>query len=64
MLFEIQDLWGQGQDLLSDFVHDTLTINICYLIILRIKSAVLFKKKKKKKGLKSKICIHSYRPAT
>ena len=49
MLFEIQDLWGQGQDLLSDFVHDTLTINICYLIILRIKSAVLFKKKKRKK---------------
>lgn len=48
MLFEIQDLWGQGQDLLSDFVHDTLTINICYLIILRIKSAVLFKKKEKR----------------
>lgn len=48
MLFEIQDLWGQGQDLLSDFVHDTLTINICYLIILIIKSTVLFKKKEKK----------------
>lgn len=48
MFFGIQDLWGQGQDLLSDFVHDTLTINICYLIILRIKSAVLFKKKEKR----------------
>lgn len=48
MLFEIQDLWGQGQDLLSDFVHDTLTINICYLTILIIKSTVFFKKKKKR----------------
>lgn len=62
MLFDIQDLWGHGQDLLSDFVHDILTINICYLIILIIKATVLFKKKKK--GLKSKICRHSYRLTT
>lgn len=43
MLFEIQVLWEQGQDLLSNFVHDTLIINILYLVILIIKSTVLFK---------------------
>ena len=43
MLFEIQVLWEQGQDLLSDSVHVTSIINILYLVILIIKSTVLFK---------------------
>ena len=43
MLFEIQVAWEQGQDLLSDLVHDTLIIYILYLVILIIKLTVLFK---------------------